>query len=67
VGRTPAQVLLRWGIQQGFVVLPTSTRAARIAENARLFDFTLDAATMRVLDGLEENLVTGGWDPASKC
>jgi diketogulonate reductase-like aldo/keto reductase len=62
VGRTPAQVLLRWGIQHGAVVLPKSVHRARIAENAALFDFTLDAEAMAVLDGLEEGL-TCGWDP----
>ena len=62
VQRTPAQVLLRWGIQQGHVILPKSTRRHRIAENAALFDFALDAAQMRKLDGLEEGLATG-WDP----
>ncbi len=62
VQRTPAQVLLRWGIQQGHVILPKSTRRHRIVENAALFDFALDAAQMRKLDGLEEGLATG-WDP----
>jgi diketogulonate reductase-like aldo/keto reductase len=66
VGRTAAQVLLRWGVQKGFVVLPKSTREARIAENAALFDFTLDAEAMTALDGLEENLATG-WDPADQA
>jgi diketogulonate reductase-like aldo/keto reductase len=61
-GRTPAQVLLRWGIQHGLVVLPKSTRPERIAENAALFDFQLDAAAMARLDELEEGLTTG-WDP----
>jgi methylglyoxal/glyoxal reductase len=60
--RTPAQVLLRWGIQHGMVVLPKSTHPSRIAENAALFDFTLTPAAMRELDGLEEGLVAG-WDP----
>lgn len=63
VARTPAQVLLRWGIQHGFVVLPKSVHAQRIEENGKLFDFTLSDAQMARLDGLEENLVTG-WDPA---
>jgi methylglyoxal/glyoxal reductase len=63
--RSPAQVLLRWGVQHGFVVLPKSTRAERIAENAALFDFSLDAAAMSKLDALEEGLVTG-WDPADQ-
>jgi diketogulonate reductase-like aldo/keto reductase len=60
--RTPAQVLLRWGVQHGLVVIPKSVRPARIAENAELFDFQLGNAHMETLDGLEEGLVTG-WDP----
>jgi len=66
LARTPAQVLLRWGIQHGHVVLPKSITPSRIAENAALFDFTLDGATMSALDGLEENLTTG-WDPAQQA
>jgi diketogulonate reductase-like aldo/keto reductase len=62
VQRTPAQVLLRWGIQHGLVILPKSVTRSRIAENAALFDFTLDAAQMARLDGLEQGL-TMGWDP----
>jgi methylglyoxal/glyoxal reductase len=65
VGRSVAQVLLRWGLQQGLVVLPKSTQPARIAENGALFDFTLDGAAMTELDALEEGLVTG-WDPAEQ-
>ena len=65
VGRTPAQVLLRWGIQHGLVVLPKSVRPERIRENAGIFDFTLDAKAMAALDGLEEGLATG-WDPRNQ-
>lgn len=65
VARTPAQVLLRWGVQNDFVVLPKSTQEARIAENGALFDFVLSDSQMRELDGLEENLATG-WDPATQ-
>jgi diketogulonate reductase-like aldo/keto reductase len=65
VGRSVAQVLLRWGLQQGLVVLPKSTKPARIAENGALFDFTLDDGAMKALDALEEGLVTG-WDPAEQ-
>lgn len=62
VGRTPAQVLIRWALEHGFVVLPKSVTQARIAENARVFDFALGPEEMRVLDGLDEGLHTG-WDP----
>lgn len=62
VKRSPAQVLLRWALQHDLVILPKSTQAPRIAENAALFDFTLSADQMAILDGLEEGLVTG-WDP----
>ena len=66
VGRSVAQVLLRWGLQHGLVILPKSTNPARIAENGALFDFSLDDDAMEELDALEEGLVTG-WDPADQA
>ncbi len=63
--RSPAQVLLRWNVQHGSIVLPKSVTPARIVENAGLFDFELDASAMARLDGLEEGLVTG-WNPADQ-
>ncbi len=63
VGRTPAQVLIRWSLQKGFVVLPRSSNPHRIAENAAVFDFALEDGQMARLDALDEGLTTG-WDPA---
>ncbi len=64
VGRTSAQVLIRWSLEKGFIVLPRSSNADRIAENAaRVFDFALNDAQMADLDALDEGLTTG-WDPA---
>ncbi len=65
-GKTAAQVLLRWSVQHGYIVLPKSVRAERIAENGAIFDFTLTDEQMSRLDALEENLVTG-WDPAEQA
>jgi len=51
--RTPAQVMLRWAIQHGAIVIPKSTREERIRENARVFDFELAGDDMRRLDALD--------------
>jgi diketogulonate reductase-like aldo/keto reductase len=61
VGRTPAQVLLRWCVQRDLVVIPKSTHRERIAENAEIFDFALSDEDMAELDALDE---TGGTDRA---
>jgi diketogulonate reductase-like aldo/keto reductase len=53
-GRTTAQVLLRWCLQHGVPVIPKSTHRARIEENARIFDFTLDEKDMAALDALDK-------------
>ena len=61
VGRTPAQVLLRWCLQHDVPVIPKSTHRDRIAENAQVFDFTLSEQDMTELDALDR---TGGTDRA---
>jgi diketogulonate reductase-like aldo/keto reductase len=57
LGRTPAQVLLRWAVQHGAVVIPKSSKRERIVSNARVFDFVLAEDDMRLLDALDR---TGG-------
>jgi len=59
VGRTPAQVVLRWHLQRGDVVFPKSVQRARVEENFALFDFTLDDSQMDRLSGLNRNERTG--------
>ena len=61
VGRTPAQVLLRWCLQHGVPIIPKSTHHERIAENGQVFDFTLSDEDMAVLDALDK---THGTDRA---
>lgn len=65
VGRTPAQVMLRWGLQHGVSEIPKSTKAHRIQENASLFDWELPVTATQTLDGLNENLRTS-WDPSQE-
>ena len=61
LGRTPAQVLIRWSVQRELVVLPKSTHRERIAQNAEVFDFTLSEEDMAALDALDR---TGGTEQA---
>lgn len=53
-GKSPAQVLIRWSLQLGNVVIPRSANPARIAENADVFDFELTAAEMDAINGLDD-------------
>jgi diketogulonate reductase-like aldo/keto reductase len=52
-GRTPAQVLIRWAIQEGLSVIPKSTHRERIDENFNVLDFELDAASVSALEALD--------------
>lgn len=59
VGRTPAQVTLRWHIQRGDIVFPKSLRPERMRENFAVFDFELDDQQMARLTGLDSGYRTG--------
>ncbi|KAK0355424.1 hypothetical protein LTR59_013720 [Friedmanniomyces endolithicus] len=60
-GKTAAQILLRWGLQKGFVILPKSVTHSRIEENTKLYDFELDASDMKELEMGTYKPCT--WDP----
>ena len=62
-GRTPAQVMLRWHLQQGRSAIPKSTRPARIAENHDVFDFELSPEQLAAIDALDTG-VRGGPEPS---
>jgi diketogulonate reductase-like aldo/keto reductase len=61
LGRTPAQVLIRWAVQHDLIVLPKSTHRERIEANAQVFDFELSDDDVQTLNGLDH---TGGTDRA---
>jgi diketogulonate reductase-like aldo/keto reductase len=57
---SPAQVMLRWGLQHGRSVIPKSTKPSRIAENINVFDIELSADEMTVIDVPARLSVTTG-------
>jgi 2,5-diketo-D-gluconate reductase A len=59
LGRTPAQVVLRWHVQRGDVVFPKSVTRSRIEENFALFDFELGEEDMASITGLDRDERTG--------
>ena len=63
-GRDPAQILLRWSLQKGFVPLPKSSTPSRIKSNADLYDFTLAPEDIAALDALDKGKAGSiSWDP----
>jgi diketogulonate reductase-like aldo/keto reductase len=60
--KTPAQVMLRWGLQEGHSVIPKSTKPTRIAENIAVFDFELSADEIAAIDDLDTGR-RGGPEP----
>ncbi|WP_326662196.1 aldo/keto reductase [Streptomyces canus] len=62
--RTPAQVVLRWHLQLGNIVIPKSVTPSRIKENIEVFDFSLDAEDLAAISALNEDRRLGP-DPST--
>lgn len=62
-GKTPAQILIRWSLQKGFVPLPKSVTPSRIVENANVYDFELSKQDMQDLE--TEDYAPCSWDPTT--
>ncbi|CAI2166973.1 529_t:CDS:2 [Funneliformis geosporum] len=57
--KTSAQILIRWGLQHGYITLPKSINKDRIIENVNVYDFEIEEDDMESLDKLDQHLVTG--------
>lgn len=64
-GKTPAQLLIRWGLQHDLVVIPKSSKRERIEENADVYSFAISEADMRQMNHWNEDLRTC-WDPSEE-
>jgi diketogulonate reductase-like aldo/keto reductase len=66
LNKTPAQILIRWGLQHDFIEIPKSNQKDHIIQNAMVFDFELDIDQMKQLDNIEEKFQllydTSKWD-----
>lgn len=62
-GKTPAQVILRWDIQNEIVTIPKSIKEERIKENSDIFDFTLSPEDIEAINQLNQDHRAGGLDP----
>lgn len=60
-GKSPAQVIIRWHIQAGYVVIPGASKAEHILENIDVFDFELSDAEMRAVGGLDKQRRFENW------
>ncbi len=65
LGKTPAQVVLRWGVQRGTAIIPKTVRKERLKENLAIFDFELSAEEMQAISALNSNRRFN--DPAVFC
>ena len=63
VGKSVAQVMIRWQLQHGVVVIPKSQNPDRIKQNADVFDFTIDDEDVKKINALDEELYTISWRP----
>jgi 2,5-diketo-D-gluconate reductase A len=68
-GVSEAQLLLRWGIQKGYAVLPKSANAERIRQNIDLFDFQIDAEDMAAIARMDrgEGVAWSTGDPTQEA
>jgi 2,5-diketo-D-gluconate reductase A len=64
-GRSPAQIIIRWHLQEGRVVIPKSVTPDRIRQNRQVFDFELNDHEMAAIAGLDRKNGRTGSDPAT--
>jgi 2,5-diketo-D-gluconate reductase A len=64
-GRSVAQIIIRWHLQENLIVIPKTTHRARMEENFAVFDFELDADDMSMIAGLDDPRGRIGSDPAT--
>ncbi|MDD1743941.1 MAG: aldo/keto reductase [Methanomassiliicoccales archaeon] len=63
-GKTPAQIMIRWGLQHGLVEIPKSTHKDRIVENANVFDFQISDSDIKEIDSIDRERRVS-WDPSA--
>lgn len=65
LGKSVAQVMIRWSLQKGYITLPKSSKPTRIIENSIVFDFELSQDDMKLIASLSKYVDHTGWDPTT--
>ncbi|CAG8751667.1 20705_t:CDS:2 [Cetraspora pellucida] len=63
--KSPAQILIRWGLQNNFIVLPKSMNKEHIVNNTNVYDFEIEQEDMETLGNLDESFITTGKDASN--
>jgi diketogulonate reductase-like aldo/keto reductase len=64
LGKSPAQVLVRWSLERGVTTIPKSTNPLHLAENVDVFAFELSESDCTLLDGFHSTNLRCTWDPS---
>ncbi|CAF1168167.1 unnamed protein product [Adineta ricciae] len=65
LSKTPAQILIRWSVQNGFITIPKTSRESRLQSNADVFDWSIPEEDMKVLDALGDKPWSCTWNPTN--
>ncbi|CAF0859170.1 unnamed protein product [Adineta steineri] len=65
LSKTPAQVLIRWSVQHGFITIPKTSQASRLQSNADVFDWSIPEEDMKTLNALGNTPWSCTWDPTN--
>ncbi|CAF1500914.1 unnamed protein product [Adineta steineri] len=63
LSKSPAQILIRWSVQHGFITIPKTSQESRLTTNANVFDWAIPDEDMKTLDALGEQQWSCTWDP----
>ncbi|CAF3462062.1 unnamed protein product [Rotaria sp. Silwood1] len=65
LSKTPAQILIRWSVQHGYITIPKTSKKSRLQSNADVFNWSIPDEDMKVLNALGDKPWSCTWDPTT--